>query len=303
MTHKTVLISGGSGLVGKRLKEMLLVNGYKVKILSRSASNPESGIYHWNVENGEMDVKALHETDYIVHLAGENIGEHRWTTKRKEEIINSRVKSAELILREVKNGSWNPDAFISASGVGFYGINSSGKVFSESDRQGNGFLAKTCDLWENAANKFENLGVRTVKIRTGVVLSQSGGALSKMLKPVKLGFGAALGNGKQFIPWIHIDDLCHIYIKAIEDEKMQGIYNAVAPEFISNKDFMKSLAKVLNKPFFLPNIPSFLMKIFLGEMASLVLDGQKVSSEKIEREGYQFLFSDVKSAMENLLKK
>ena len=298
-----VLITGGSGLVGRFLGKKLIEKGYHVSILSRNVlQSKNSNVYYWNPEKEEIDSDAIANTDYIIHLAGANIGEKRWTTKRKQVILDSRVKTAELLLKKINETKAKPKAFISASATGYYGAITSDNTFVETDIPANDFLGKTCLNWEESADKFAETGIRTVKIRTGLVLTKKGGALEKMLVPVKLGLGSPIGSGKQYMPWIHIDDLCNIYMKAIEDTKMEGVFNAVAPEHISNKEFVKTLADVLNKPFWFPNIPSFVLKIVFGEMSKIVLKGSKVSSEKIIKADYRFEFTNLKDAFDDLLK-
>ena len=266
-----VLISGGSGLVGKTLCRKLQTKGYDVAILSRTNNN-EFKTYLWNPAKNEIDPAAISTSDYIIHLAGSNIAEKRWSKSRKELILDSRVKSANLIFNEVKKQNKELKAFISASGVGYYGAITSEEVFTEENRVANDFLGQTCAKWESSATQFETLNIRTTILRTGVVLNKQGGALSKMSIPIKLGLASALGNGNQYLPWIHIDDLCEIYIKAIEDKDVNGIFNAVAPDFQTNKSFTQTLAKTLNKPYCLPNTPSFLLKFILGEMSVIILD-------------------------------
>jgi len=282
---ETVLISGGTGLVGKHLGNTLKNKGYKVVVFGRT-----------NQVNLERT-----PVDYIIHLAAANIGDKRWTAKRKQLIIDSRVKTAELIYEQIKQSPTKPKAFISASAIGYYGCITSNKIFCETDSSYNDFLGNTCRLWEQSAERFENLGIRTVKLRTGVVLTQQGGALAKMIKPIRLGIGSAIGSGKQYLPWIHIDDLCGIYIKAIEDTQMRGAYNAVAPHHITNKEFTKTLAHALRKPFWFPNVPAMFMKILFGEMSDILVKGSRVSSEKIKAAGYNFTFSDLSSALKDLL--
>lgn len=297
---ETVLISGGTGLVGKHLTKSLKEKGYRVAILSRDKTDPDFLTYTWDVEKKEIEQAAIESADYIIHLAGANIGEKAWTTERKKLIIDSRIKTAELIFEKTKEIKNNIKAFISASAVGYYGAVTSDKIFHEQDPPAGDFLGETCKLWEQATDKFNNLGIRTVKIRTGLVLSQNGGALEKMVIPAKLGFGSAIGSGKQYMPWIHISDLCNIYIKAIEDLKMTGAYNAAAPEHLSNKDFNKTLASVLHKPFWFPAVPAFVMKILFGKMSVILLKGSRVSSEKIMKAGYHFSFPGLRAALSDL---
>lgn len=282
-----IVITGGTGLVGRHLSKKLREAGYNVFVLTRS--EPES-------------VKAIDQADYIVHLAGANIGAGRWTARRKQEILSSRVETAEVIFKRVAAASETTrlKAFISASATGYYGAVTTDHIFTEDDPAATDFLGETCRLWEAAADRFQELGVRIVKIRTGVVLTAKGGALAKMSLPVKLGLGSAMGSGVQYLPWIHIEDLCGIYIKAIEDVQMQGAYNAVAPEQVNNREFTRSLARALRKPFWLPPIPSLLMKLIFGEMSSILLEGSRVSADKIIREGYSFRFPRLKEAFLDL---
>jgi uncharacterized protein len=300
----TVLITGGTGLIGKHLCSELRQRGFQVVLLSRSINlNVEVKTYAWDLEKSEIDREAIEIADYIIHLAGANIGDKRWTTKQKKLIIDSRVKTTQSIFYAIKENKNKIKAFISASAVGYYGTSTSDKIFEESDVAGNDFLAKTCSQWEQAVDRFEEIGIRTVKLRTGIVLTKQSGALSKMAQPVKMGIGSALGNGRQYLPWIHIDDLCSIYIKAIEDSRMNGAYNAVAPDHKTDAEFTRTLARVLKKPFWLPNVPAILLKIIFGEMSVLLLNGNRVSDAKIIASGYKFKFPFLESALSDLFGK
>jgi uncharacterized protein (TIGR01777 family) len=297
-----ILISGGSGLIGSYLSAKLKEKGFEVSILS-SSKHQASGdtVYYWNIEQKEIDRQAVEEADYIIHLAGANIGDKRWTKKRKQLIRDSRIKSAQLLFEKVKNKQKPLKAFISASAVGYYGAITSETIYKESDPAAEDFLGETCRLWEQSADQFHELGVRVVKIRTGLVLSKQGGALSKMEIPIKMRIGSALGNGKQYMPWIHLEDLCNIYLKAIEDHDMQGAYNAVTPDNITNKEFIHALARHLKKPLWLPDIPGFILKFLLGEMSDLVLKGSRVSAEKITNKNFTFKFPGLESALNDLI--
>jgi uncharacterized protein (TIGR01777 family) len=299
---ETILISGGTGLIGKHLCKKLKDKGYSVAILSR-ASRPNIDIptYACNFDKSEIDNKAIEAADYIIHLAGANIGEKRWTNKRKQLIIDSRVKSGQLIFHNIKERKNKLKAFISASAIGYYGTQTTDIIFSENEPPANDFLGEVCRQWEKSADSFETLGIRTVKIRTGVVLTKERGALAKMITPVKFGIGSAIGNGRQYLPWIHIDDLCGIYIKAIEDTQMKGAYNAVAPDHKTNRDFTLTLARVLKRPFWFPNIPATAMKLIFGKMSEMLLQGSRVSSDKIRAAGYKFIFPDLEGALKNLI--
>ncbi len=299
---ETVLITGGTGLVGKHLSNKLQEKGYSVVFLSRASQKTSSiKIFEWNYQENTIDNSVFNNIDYIIHLAGANIGEKRWTNNRKQLILDSRVKTGQLIFDRIKEQKKSIKAFISASAIGYYGTITSETIFKETNLSANDFLGNICNQWEKIADKFEEIGIRTVKIRTGVVLTEKEGALSKMITPVKMGIGSAIGTGKQYLPWIHIDDLCGIYIKAIEDKTIQGSFNAVAPDYRTNKDFTNILASVLNRPFWFPNIPAFTMNLMFGEMSSILLKGSRVSSDLIISKGYNFMFPNLRKALIDLL--
>ena len=299
---ETVLITGGSGLLGKHLCRKLMEKGYKPAILTR---NPDykSNItnYFWDPDKEEIDDEAISSADYIIHLAGVNIGEKRWTKRRKSLIADSRTLTGELLYKKIKESGRKPKAFISISGTGYYGSITSDRIFSETDRHAEDFLGEVCRLWENTASRFEEIGIRTVRIRSAVVLTERGGVLARIALPVKLGIGSPLGSGKQYFPWIHVEDLCNIFIRAIEDTQMKGVYNAASPDQRINKEFVRTLAKVLKKPFWFPPVPAILMKLLLGEMSVILLTGSRISSEKIKETGYVFKFPELEDAIKNLL--
>jgi len=223
------------------------------------------------------------------------------TKARKKEILDSRVQSINLLFDVLKKGNHRVKSFVSASAIGFYGPGDELQLFTETSPVGTDFLAGVTKQWEDASEKINSLGIRVVKIRTGMVLSKSGGVLKSMAAPIRLGLGSVLGSGKQYLSWIHIDDLCSIYIKAIEDPLMRGTYNAVAGEPVTNREFTRIIARAVRKPLWLPAIPSFVLKLVLGEMATLVITGSKVSSEKIRQAGYSFRFTDLERALRELL--
>jgi uncharacterized protein (TIGR01777 family) len=300
---ETIIISGGTGLIGKHLCKKLKDKGYNVYILSRTIRQVTNvSTYFWDVDKKVIENEAIETADYIIHLAGANIGDKRWTEKRRQLIIESRVKSGQLIFEKIKENKNKLKAFISASAIGYYGTTTTDKIFSETDPPSDDFLGETCRQWEQSADNFEKLGIRTVKIRTGVVLTKQSGALTRMITPVKLGIGSALGNGRQFMPWIHIDDLCGIYIKAVGDTQMNGAYNAVSPDHKTNRVFTETLARVLKKPFWFPDIPAFILKLIFGKMSEILLYGSRVSSEKIIKAGYRFKFTNLENALVDLLK-
>lgn len=299
---KRVLIAGGSGQIGKYLSNRLLEEGYNVSLLSRKKLLiDEIHTYLWDVEKKSIDDEAIKTSDYIINLSGANIGDKRWSSKRKKEILNSRVESNKLLFEKVRELNNNLNAFITASAVGYYGVKTSDKIFKETDDPADDFLGTVCSKWEKESDSFKGLGIRTVKIRTGVVLNNGPGALSKMMLPIKMFIGSPLGSGKQFVPWIHIEDLSNLYIKALEDDRMNGAYNAVAVEHITNTELTNALAKKMNRPIILPNVPSFVLRLLMGEMAEIALEGSRVSSEKLTESGFQFTFRNIESVLNNLI--
>jgi uncharacterized protein (TIGR01777 family) len=298
-----VLITGGDGLVGRHLTDKLQANGYEVAVLSRSEKmSKKISYFKWNVEQQHIDPKAIENVSYIIHLAGAGIADKNWTKQRKREIISSRVDSAKLIYDQLPENH-QVKAIISASGAGYYGAVTSDRIFTEEDESANDFLGDVCMQWETAIDTYKEKNIRTVKLRTGLVLSSSGGGLERMAKPFKLGFGAAIGSGKQYLPWIHIDDLCEMYLFAIQNDTVTGAYNAVVPTHITNREFSVALAKRLAKKIRLPNVPGFLLNLYLGEMAVLLLKGSRVSSQKIQDQGFKFHYTEIEKALENSLKK
>lgn len=301
---KTILITGGSGMIGRRLSRMLMKKGYTVIWLSREkhikANIPR---YKWNLLTGEVDKEALEEADVIIHLAGVSIAESKWTEGRKRMIVGSRVRSAHILLDKLKEMDIKLDAFISASAVGFYGASTTDKVCTEEDKYDkNDFLSVTCNDWEEQANQFTtDLGIRSVSIRTGVVLSENSELIKKAVLSTKLWLAAPLGKGSQYLSWVHIDDLCRIYIRAIEDETMKGVYNAVAPQYTTNAQFMKGIAQVLRKPMFMPRIPEFVFRWFMGESAQMILGGSRISSKKIMKTGFKFKYKRLEDALTAIL--
>jgi uncharacterized protein (TIGR01777 family) len=305
MMKKNVLISGGSGFIGSHLTGLLIAKGYSVSILSRSEKQSKGDVfyYKWDVINQTIDENAVLKADYIIHLAGENIAEKRWTAKRKAAIIDSREKSAQLLYSVLKKNNKKPEAFISASAVGIYGAVNGEEICSEETPPANDFLGYTCQRWEGALDFIENLNIRTVKIRTGLVLGKNDGFLKRLVPLFKFRLGSALGSGKQYMPWIHVDDLCNIYFQAIVDSNMEGPYNAAINDNTTNTIFSKTLARIFGYSIWLPNIPASVLKFAMGEMAIIVLTGRRVSSEKIEQTGFQFQFKNLEATLRNCLAK
>ena len=300
---KNVLISGGSGFVGKCLTDLLIKNGFSVSILSRTKKQNTVDIsyYQWDVENHYIDEESVLNSDFIIHLAGENIAEKRWTVKRKEAIIQSREQSIQLIYAILKKNNKKVEAFVSASGIGIYGAVNGSEICSEDTILANDFLGITCQKWEAAADKISDLNIRTVKIRTGLVLGKEDGFLKKLMPIFNFYLGAALGSGKQYMPWIHIDDLCRMYLEALNNTKMSGAYNAAINDNTTNTIFSKTLAKIVGYSIWLPNVPEFIIQLGMGEMAQIILTGRRVSSDKIEKLGFQFEFKSLEVALSSII--
>lgn len=294
-----VLISGGSGLIGHRMSEMLSDLGFEVSILSRSKGNEKYNTIQWDVKNQQLNLKDLENFKYVFNLAGAGIVDKPWTESRKQELLNSRVDSVTLLYDTIRKLKRKPEAFVSASAIGYYGINTTEKVYVENDQPGTDFLAETCVKWEQAIHQFSNIGMNYSIVRIGLVLSTAGGALAEMAKPIKLGFGAPLGSGNQYMPWIHIDDICSLFIHCAINKSNTTI-NGVSQNQVSNAEFTKTLAKVLNKKVWLPNVPSFMMKLILGSRAQLVLEGSRVSNSKHKDIGFEAKYKDLENCLKQL---
>jgi uncharacterized protein (TIGR01777 family) len=313
----TVLITGGTGMIGTALSRHLLSEGYNVIILSR---NPrETAVRHnlgterrifrstgnlfysrWDIDKMTIDATALKEADYVIHLAGAGVADKRWTEARKKEILESRTRSSALLLKCLQQNPNKVKAVISASAIGWYGPDN-GKIFTEEDPAANDFLGQTCVAWENSIQPVVELGKRLVKLRLGIVLSDEGGALKEFKKPLALGVAAILGNGKQMTSWIHIDDLCRGFLFAIENRELEGVYNLAAPEPVDNKTLTLALAQKRNgKAYISLNVPSSFLKLALGEMSVEILKSATVSSLKIQQAGFNFIYPNIKSAIRNL---
>jgi uncharacterized protein (TIGR01777 family) len=298
----SVLISGGSGLVGKYLTSTLLAEGYKVSHLSRNVNQfGKVRVFRWDPVNKIVDPVIFDGIDYIIQLSGANIGEKRWTPERKEEIIGSRVESTLFLHKVISENNIMPKAFISASATGYYGSITSDKIYYEDDPPATDFLGNTCRLWEEATDRFEKTGIRTVKIRTSVVLEKNEGALPKLMMSGKYGFLVRIGKGRQYIPWIHISDLCSVYLRAISDSNMIGAYNAVSPHHVTHKDFMSLLSQIMKKPVFPIPVPPDILRAFLGEKADVILKGSRVSCDKLKNAGFSFLYGNLEDALNNII--
>ena len=296
MNKQIVLITGGKGLIGKELTKQLNSNNYEVRILTR---NPEAkNEYFWDPIKGEIDSKSLINVDVIIHLAGAGIADKRWTKSRKKEILESRTLGAKLLYNEAIKHKTELKYFVSASGINYYGTKTTNNIFEENDPFGTDFVAKVTVEWEKQADLFKEI-CPVSKLRIGMVLSKNGGALSKIDKPIKYRVGAVLGNGKQFIPWIELEDLTRMFLFSIENN-LKGSFNAVGTSHITNKDLTLKIASRLNRKIWLPKVPGFVLKLILGELAVLVLEGSRASNKKIKQAGFQFNNSDIDTALDKI---
>lgn len=311
MTMSTILITGGSGLIGSALTKMLTAKGHKVIILTRKEKKTDNNNVSysvWDIKSQKINESTVATADYIIHLAGAGVADKRWTPSRKKEIIESRKQSSALLVKALQEIPNKVKAVISASAIGWYGKdeNRSGKkkAFTEDMPADKEFLGETCRLWEESIEPVQKSGIRLVKIRIGIVLSNDGGALPEFKKPIKFGIAGVLNSGKQVISWIHIEDLCRTFIFAMENGNIQGVYNAVAPMPVSNKVLTLLLAQKIKGRFFVHmHIPAFVIKLLIGEMSVEVLKSATVSSEKILTAGFTFLYPSIESAFDNLIPK
>lgn len=301
----TILITGATGLVGKKLQNKLLEHGHQIHVLSRSKkTSGQAGVsyFQWDVKAQRIDPAALKGVDHVIHLAGASVAEGRWTNARKKEILSSRVDSARLILNSLKENEQEIKSLISASGIAYYGTSTSDQVFTETDAMGKGFLTEITESWEKAADEFQGVAEHVAKVRISTVLASEGGALPKLAQPIKFGAGAPIGSGKQWLPWIHIDDLVELFIWIMDNSK-EGVYNAAAPDHHTNASFTKLAGKQLKRPIILSNVPAFVIKAMLGgQMADeIILNGSRISSQKAIEEGFKFKYPNLDGALENLL--
>jgi uncharacterized protein (TIGR01777 family) len=305
----SVLITGGTGLVGTAVKSLLESKGYEVILLTRSKT-PIKGQAHWDINAGTIDSTAIATADYIIHLAGAGVADKRWSKARKQEILDSRTKSSALLVKALTETPNKVKAVISASAIGWYGPDQNNGVnhlaaqgFVETDPSYPDFLGTTCAAWEAsiAPVTSPSLQKRLVCLRTGIVLSKQGGALKEFLKPLAVRMAAVLGNGKQMISWIDVRDLAKMFLYAIEHENLSGSYNAVAPSPVSNKTLTQTLAKVLYGKFYITTyVPSFILKIMLGEMSIEVLKSTTVSAQKIQNAGFVFDYPEITKSLSSL---
>lgn len=301
MTAKNILITGASGLIGSHLTDLLQREGRQVSHLSRGNRGNKTTTFLWDVAQAKLDVAALQGTDTIVHLAGASVGDKRWTDSYKREILESRTLSTRLLYDTLRQQPHSVKTFVSASAIGYYGFEDNDTLLTEARPAGKDFMAQVTRAWEEEVDRIATLGIRVVKIRIGIVLAAEGGALEQMAKPVKFFVGAPLGTGRQNVSWIHINDICRMFMKAIDDEAMHGPYNGTGPYAVTNRELTRAIGKAMGRPVFMPPVPGVVLRALIGQMAEVVLTGSRVSSEKIQQEGFQFQFKTLESALKDLL--
>lgn len=298
MEKQVILLAGGTGLIGQEMQQFLIHAGHEVRVLSRKPSDLSINQFHWDPSNEEIDRAALDGVTTIINLSGAGIADKRWTAERKKELIDSRIVPAQF-LASFAGEMPRLQQYISASGINSYGYDQIEKIHTENDPFGTDFLSQVVQQWETAADAF--LPFCTVsKIRISLVIAKKGGALETIAKPMKFGIASALGSGKQWMPWIHLTDLVRLFDFVME-HRLAGSFNAVG-KVVSNQEFTRVLAKQLNKKMWLPNAPAFVLKMALGEMSSLVLEGLNASNEKIKQAGFQFEFERLEDGLKNIYK-
>ena len=294
----TTLLAGGTGFIGARLTEMLRQKGHTVRLLSRHPKGPDQ--FAWDLNAGTMDEKALEGVDYLINLTGAGIADKRWTAARKKELIESRTKSAQVLAAAIQQSGHKPVALVSASAIGYYG-NSGERIMKESDAPvDRSFMVECCELWEQAADEIAQMGIRTVKLRIGIVLGKEGGALREMIKPFLFGIGAYFGNGQAWYSWVHREDICRMIVWALERNEVKGVFNAVAPHPVRNKTLVQAIARARKRPALLLPAPALALKLLFGEMSATILNSNRISAEKAEQAGFTFLYPEVDQALEDI---
>jgi uncharacterized protein (TIGR01777 family) len=294
---RNILITGGSGLVGRKITQILERKGYTVAWLSRNPNNNSQKSFAWDIEKQSLDEEAIVWADGIIHLAGAGVADKRWSASRKKAILESRTNSTALLRQAMEKANKRPEVFVSASAVGYYGFNTGDQQVDENSPSGSDFLSQVVIAWENEVKEVEKLAIRTVMLRIGIVLDNQGGALVEMLKPP---VAAPLGHGKQWMSWIAIDDLARMFFFALENQQVKGIYNAVGPKPATNEELTQKAAKKVGKVYVGLGVPGFALKLVLGEMAQMVLGGNKVSAKKIRDAGFEFRYPTLEEALEKI---
>lgn len=299
-----VLITGATGLIGKEIVKLCLKNAIEVNYLTTSKSKinnkPNYQGFYWNPKDQIIDENCFAGVDAIIHLAGATVSK-RWTSTYKKEILSSRKETTQVLVNALRSTKHSVKQVVSASAIGVYPDSLTNYYDETFETKNTSFLSEVVNVWEHEVDAFSQLNITVSKVRIGLVLSNKGGALLEMVKPIKFGFGAAFGSGKQWQSWVHINDLAKLFLYVL-NHKLQGVYNAVAPNPVSNQELTKTIATVLNKPLFSPNIPKFFMKLVLGDMHTLLFESQRVSSKKIEDAGFHFKYHHLQPALEDLLK-
>jgi len=296
---KRILIAGGTGFVGKRLAPYLTERGYKLALLTRREmpAGEKAAYYRWDIEKGFIDESAFQDVDTIINLTGADIGAKRWTKKRKREIIDSRIKSIELLYKYVSKNRFPVKAFISSSAAGYYGAVTSDVIFDEESPKGNGFLADLCWQWENAAKQFEKSGAKVIILRKGAILGKEGTFYQRIAPFAKLGINPAAGSGRQYIPWIDIRDLVRLYDFLLKENHLQGVFNAVSSQHTAMNELAQAFLNSFGKRSFLPNAPAFAVWLLFGEMSSMVLKGSRLSNEKLKKNGFNFMYDSIEKSL------
>ncbi len=301
ITMKKILIGGGTGLIGQRLLELIDHKEFEVAILSRKKRQDDKVNYLvWDLDTGTMDLEGF-QPDIVINLTGAGIADKLWTKKRKEILISSRVKSTALLEKAIVNKDISPEVFLSASAVGYYGNRGEEKLTEES-KSGDeaSFLVYCCQMWEAAVDKIKPLTSRIIKLRIGIVLSTKGGALEKILLPMNFGIAGYFGNGKQYYPWIHIDDVCGSILHLVQDKEANGIYNGVSPQPMPLKEMTVGIKKGIKKWALVLPVPAFVLKLVMGEMSSMLLNSTRAIPKRLMKEGYQYKFTDIENAVADL---
>lgn len=297
----TILITGGTGLIGTALTQALTAQGHTVHLLSRRpAPRATTPTFHWDPARGTIDPAALTGLTHIVHLSGAGIADKRWTRSRVQELIDSRAATAHLLRQVVRDHGATPHTMVSAAGINYHGAVTTDHIFTEDDPPGDDTIARISVAWENAVDEWRDR-CRVVKLRTPMVFARSG-PLQRMVAPVRRGLGAPLGNGRQWMPWVHIDDLVAIYMKALFDPEMHGAYNVNTGNDVTNGEMMRTAARVLRRPFFLPKVPGFVLRTAFGDLAALLLEGSRASNKRLLATGFRFAHPELKGALEDLLR-
>ncbi|MBK8554649.1 MAG: TIGR01777 family protein [Lewinellaceae bacterium] len=298
---KIILLAGGTGLIGTRLQTLLRAKNHEVRILTRTPRKP--GEFAWDPQQNQIDAKALEGVHAIINLAGAGIADGRWTPRRKQLLIDSRVDSARVLQQAIQESNEKPETYMAASAIGWYGNTGEEVLMENLPRGSEGFMPECCEEWEIASEKVGAIGMRTVILRIGVVLATEGGALPEIVKPLKLGIGAYFGNGRAWWSWIHIDDVCNMFLWALEHSKVEGIYNAVAPHPVRNLPLVKATANAMHQKAIYVPAPALALQLMLGEMSAVVLNSNLVSAGKALAAGFHYQYPELEMALGQLFEK